>query len=89
MSVNMKRDKKTESNEDSPTRKTAKPQDFVKARGVGLASSEWAEFDKVAQELGMKPHALRVYAMRYFMQNYKTGDIQTKTEKVTTLPNID
>jgi len=65
-----------------------KSQDFVKARGVGLASSEWAEFDKVAKELGMNPHALRVYAMRYFMQHYKAGDIQTKTEKVTTLPGL-
>jgi len=85
MSVDMSRNKKTKQSE-KPTRKTAKVEDFVKARGVGLAASEWAEFDKVAKELDMNPHALRVYALRYFMQRYQAGDIQTK--KVTALPDI-
>lgn len=70
------------------TDKGQKAPDIVKARGVGLASSEWAEFDEIADALGMNPHALRVYALRYFVKDYKAGKIATKTEKVTTLPNL-
>jgi hypothetical protein len=70
---------------------TAQPQaspqdDIIKAQGVGLKLSEWAELDTIAADLGMKRHALRVYAVRYFLAAYKAGKIRATTRTVKSLP---
>jgi hypothetical protein len=57
------------------------PPDPVKPRGVGLKTSEWLEFDKIARELGMRPHALALWALRDFVKRYQAGQIKTKTSK--------
>lgn len=57
-------------------------------RGVFLKIDEWAELEKIATDLDLKPHALRSYAIRYFISQYKAGKIQTKTQTQKTLPEI-
>jgi len=67
-----------------------KPQekDEITAQGVGLRLSEWAELDTIAADLGMTPHALRVYAVRYFLAQYKAGKIKTAAKTTKTLPGM-
>ena len=62
--------------------------DIISARGVGLKLSEWRELDAIAKDLGMNSHALRTYAIRRFLSEYKAGKIQatTKTRTVKELP---
>jgi hypothetical protein len=55
--------------------------DPIKPRGVGLHKSEWQKFDKIARELGMKPHALSLWAIRDFMRRYQAGEIETQQSK--------
>jgi len=62
------------------------PQDIIAAQGVGLKLSEWAVLDAIAADLEMKPHAIRVYAIRYFLAQYKAGKIQPQTRTVKRLP---
>ena len=62
--------------------------DIVKPRGVGLKISEWQEVDEIADELGWKPHAVLVYAVRYFLKAYRDGEIKTKTRTTKELPEI-
>lgn len=62
------------------------PGDPITSSGLGLRQSEWAEINRIAAELGIKPHAVTVYAVRYFMAQYKAGKIQPETKKA--LPKI-
>lgn len=68
--------KKTEQTEPKP-----KDQDPIKPRGIGLRESEWKRLTEIAQELGMKPHALALFAVRDFVARYERGEIKTKTSK--------
>jgi hypothetical protein len=60
--------------------------DPVRARGVGLKTSEWKRWDAIARELGLKPHALALYALRSFIKSYEAGEIKTETKK--SLPGL-
>lgn len=62
------------------------PPDPAKPRGIGLKQSEWAHIDEIANELGMTPHALAVWALRNFIQRYTDGEIKTQTKK--SLPDL-
>jgi len=73
---------KTESSQAQP-----KNQDVIVAQGVGLKVSEWAELDTIAADLALTPHALRVYAVRYFLAQYKAGKIKTAPKTVQILPS--
>ena len=53
----------------------------VKARGVGLRQSEWWEMEGIAEEFGMTVHELSVYAIRYFLNKFHAGEVQTETRK--------
>lgn len=55
-------------------------------KGVGLKESEWAELQDVADELGQTQHAITAYAVRYFLKQYRTGEIQP--ENKPTLPGL-
>jgi hypothetical protein len=66
-----------------------KSEDKVRAHGIGLKDSEWSELEKIAEALGVTAHAAAVYAIRYFMRDYKAGTIKTQTKKIQTLPEID
>jgi hypothetical protein len=55
--------------------------DPIKPRGIGLRVSEWEQLTKIARELGMKPHALALYAVRDFIARYDRGEIETKQSK--------
>ena len=56
-----------------------KPDDKVKAVGIGLKISEWQRYEDIADELGMTRHALATYALRDFLKRYDKGEIQTET----------
>jgi len=78
---------------DDPLRRTepAQPQeeeqpDPVQPVGIGLKTSEWERMQEIADELGIKRHALAMWALRDFMQRYEAGEIQTETKK--TLPGL-
>ena len=62
-------------------KKPPKGPEEVSPRGVGLKVIEWNRFDKIARELGMKPHALSLWAIRDFMRRYEAGEIETKMSK--------
>lgn len=64
--------------------------DIIKARGVGLKVSEWGEVEAIAGELGMTPHAVSAYLLRYGLKAYRAGKIkpETKTKKITNLPEL-
>ncbi|MGD8404330.1 MAG: hypothetical protein PVJ21_11760 [Anaerolineales bacterium] len=47
------------------------PNDKVKPRGVGPKISEWQEVDEIADELDWMPHAVLVYAVRYFLKAWR------------------
>lgn len=63
------------------------PPDIIAAKGVGLKLSEWAELDAIAADLGMTSHALRVYAVHYFLAHYRAGKIKPQTKTVKSLPS--
>ena len=62
--------------------------DIIKARGVGLKESEWAELQKVAKELGTNLHAVTAYGVRYFLKAYKAGKIKPETKETQALPEL-
>lgn len=62
--------------------------DIIKARGVGLKISEWAELEKIAGDLGLTLHAVSVYAMKYFLKQYQAGKIKPETKRTQTLPDL-
>lgn len=65
-----------------------KSQDKISARGVGLKASEWAELEKIAEEIGITPHAAAAYGIKRFMKDYKAGKIKTQTKKIQSLPDL-
>jgi len=71
-----------------PTETKPQEQDVITAQGVGLRVSEWAELDTIAADLEMTPHALRVYAVRFFLAQYKAGKIKTAAKTTKTLPGM-
>jgi hypothetical protein len=66
----------------------AKKDDVIKPRGVGLKQSEWAELEKIAQDAGMKPHAVAAYAVRYFLKDYHAGKIKPEKKEIQSLPEL-
>ena len=64
------------------------PDDKIQARGVGLKISEWAEIDRLAEELSITPHAVAAYGVRYFLKASRDGKIKTETKKTQTLPEL-
>ena len=64
----------------SPLAKTAKLQDLIESRGVGLKQSEWEFIEKTAAELNLTTHGLAVYLLRYGLKEYKAGKMKTKTQ---------
>jgi hypothetical protein len=61
-------------------------EDPVQPVGIGLRTSEWERMSEIAAELGMKRHALAMWALRDFMKRYDAGEIETATKK--TLPGL-
>lgn len=61
--------------------------DKIQARGIGLKTSEWAELEKIAAEIGITGHAAALWAIRHFMNEYKAGRIKTQAKKVQALPD--
>ena len=72
----------------APAAGTPAAQDIIKARGVGLKESEWAELQKVADELGTNLHAVTAYGVRYFLKAYKAGKIKPETKETQALPEL-
>jgi hypothetical protein len=66
----------------------AQDDDIVKARGVGLKISEWQELENIAGDLGVTLHAVSVYAMRYFVKQYKAGNIKAEKRTTHSLPEL-
>ena len=64
------------------------PQDIIKARGVGLKLSEWAELEKIAGELGMTLHAVTAYGVKYFLKAYQEGKIKPEKKTTQSLPEL-
>jgi len=64
-----------------------KPADLEKAIswGVSLPGKEWAEIEKIADELNMKRGALAAVFIRYAVKEYKAGKMKTKTAKTLDL----
>lgn len=62
--------------------------DIIKARGVGLRQSEWTELEKIADDSGIKLHAVTAYAIRYFLKDYRAGKIKPQAKKIQTLPEL-
>lgn len=62
--------------------------DMVKIRGVGLKMSEWEEIEKIGDSLGIKPHAVLQYAVRYFLKAWHEGKIKIKTETRKAFPDL-
>jgi len=71
-----------------PIETKSEEKDVIEAQGVGLKKSEWAELDTIAADLGMTSHALRVYAVRHFLAQYKAGKIKTADKTVKSLPEM-
>jgi len=71
-----------------------KPEDPVKAHGIGLRQSEWDKLAEIAQELGWKSskgwnrHKVAVYAIRYFLKHIETGELELQEPKHKTLPGL-
>ncbi len=65
-----------------------KPDDIIKPRGVGLKQSEWEELEKIADDTGLKLHAVAAYAIRYFIKAYREGKIKPQARKINTLPDL-
>ena len=67
---------------------TRQTTDIVKTRGVSLKQTEWEEVEKIANDMGIKPHAVAQYAMRYFLKAHREGKIKTQTKKTVTFPDL-
>ena len=61
--------------------KSGPKSDPIVSKGVGLRKSEWAEVKQIAAGMGTTYHALAVYGLRYFLQEYKAGKIKTETKQ--------
>jgi hypothetical protein len=64
------------------------PQDIIKARGVGLKLSEWAQLEQIAGELGITLHAVTAYAVKYFLKAYQEGKIKPEKKTTQSLPEL-
>ena len=62
--------------------------DIIKACGVGLKESEWAELQKVADAFGTNLHAVTAYLLRYGLKEYKTGKIKPEKKQPVTFPDL-
>ncbi len=65
-----------------------KPTDIIQSRGIGLKQSEWGEVDKIAAELGITPHAVASYGVRYFLKAWDDGKIKPQVKKTQSLPDL-
>ena len=62
--------------------KQATASDKIKARGVGLKESEWAEIEKIAGEMGQTAHYVSAALLRHGLEAYRAGKLKPKTNKV-------
>jgi hypothetical protein len=62
--------------------------DIIRSRGIGLKLSEWEEIDKIAAELGITPHAVASYGVRYFLKAWHEGKIKPQVKKTQSLPDL-
>ena len=62
--------------------------DKIQARGIGLKASEWEEVEKIAAELGVTPHAILTYGVRYFLKAWHEGKIKPQVKKTQSLPDL-
>ena len=59
----------------------------VITKGLGLRLSEWQELEDLAAELGLQSrHAMTAYAVRYFIKQYRAGEIEMQSRQ--TLPGL-
>jgi hypothetical protein len=65
-----------------------KTDDIVKTRGVSLKQTEWEEIERIAADLGITPHAVGQYGLRFFLKAWHEGKIKTATKKTVTLPDL-
>ena len=61
--------------------------DPIVASGIGLRESEWVKIDEISSAMGIKKHAVTVYAVRYFLKDWEAGKIKTETRQ--SLPGLD
>ena len=74
---------------DKPTKRTdIQSQDSpVITKGLGLRQNEWKELEELAHELGLQSrHAMTAYAVRYFLKQYRDGEIEMQSKP--TLPGV-
>jgi hypothetical protein len=57
------------------------PEDKTSVIGIALRASEWAQLQKIADEVGMKRGALLSYAVRWFIKQYLAGSIETVSKR--------
>ena len=64
-----------------------KPDDIIKARGVGLKLSEWAELEKMADAFEMNLHALTARLVRRGLKEYQDGKIKPEKKQTVKFPD--
>ena len=53
---------------------------------MGINPEEFSEIEGIAHELGMTPHGLGLYLLRYGLNAYRTGKIKPQKKEVMVLP---
>lgn len=60
--------------------------DKVTPKAVGVTISEYEKIKAIATELGVKPHAVMLYAVRDFLRRWDAGERpKTKTRTIVEL----
>jgi len=67
---------------------TKKKDEMSQPRGVSLKVSEWREVESIADKLNVKPGNVAQYAIRYFLKQYKAGEIKPVTKTTKELPEL-
>ena len=62
----------------------SKAKDIIKARGVGLKESEWAEIESIAAAMGQTMHYVSAELLRAGLEQYRTGKLKPKTKQTKT-----
>ena len=65
----------------------AEASDIIKARGVGLKESEWAELQKMALAFDMNLHALTARLLRRGLKEYQDGKIKPEKKQTVKFPD--
>jgi len=69
---------------EAPTEATPKT-DFIKPTSFGLAESERAELQRIADENGLARNAMGRWAIQYFIKQYNEGAVKLSVVKVKKL----